>query len=63
MPGLIIEYRVAAGDSVKAGDVLLVLEAMKMENEIAADRDGKVASLSRKNGDEVDKGDVLLVIE
>lgn len=63
MPGLIIEYRVAAGDSVKAGDVLLVLEAMKMENEIAADRDGKVASLSRKDGDEVDKGDVLLVIE
>ncbi|MEE8312188.1 MAG: pyruvate carboxylase subunit B [Candidatus Binatia bacterium] len=63
MPGMIIEYRVKAGDEVKAGDVLLILEAMKMENEISAESDGKIASLAHKNGDEVDKGELLLVVE
>jgi pyruvate carboxylase subunit B len=63
MPGIIVEYRVAAGDAVKPGDVVLVLEAMKMQNEIAAEVAGKVATLPRKAGDEVLKGDVLLVIE
>ena len=63
MPGIIVEYRVSQGDSVKPGDVVLVLEAMKMQNEIAAETAGKVASVSRKAGDEVLKGDVLLVIE
>jgi len=63
MPGIIVEYRVAQGDSVKAGDVVLVLEAMKMQNEIAAEIAGKVSTLPRKAGDEVLKGDVLLVIE
>ncbi|TFH21973.1 MAG: acetyl-CoA carboxylase biotin carboxyl carrier protein subunit, partial [Myxococcales bacterium] len=63
MPGMIIAYRVKAGDEVKAGDVLLILEAMKMENEISADRDGRIASLAHKDGDEVDKGELLLVVE
>ena len=63
MPGIIVEYRVSQGDAVKAGDVVLVLEAMKMQNEIAAETAGKVATVPRKAGDEVLKGDVLLVIE
>jgi pyruvate carboxylase subunit B len=63
MPGIIVEYRVTAGQAVKAGDVVLVLEAMKMQNEIAAEVAGKVATLTHKAGDEVLKGDVLLVIE
>jgi pyruvate carboxylase subunit B len=63
MPGIIVEYRVEQGDTVKPGDVVLVLEAMKMQNEIAAEAGGTVASVPRKAGDEVLKGDVLLVIE
>jgi biotin carboxyl carrier protein len=63
MPGIIVEYRVAQGDSVKAGDVVLVLEAMKMQNEITAEVGGTVATVTHKAGDEVLKGDVLLVIE
>ena len=63
MPGMIIEYKVEAGDKVASGDVVLILEAMKMQNEITAERSGTVASLAYKDGDEVDKGDVLLVIE
>jgi biotin carboxyl carrier protein len=63
MPGIIVEYRVNAGDAVKVGDVVLVLEAMKMQNEIAAEVTGKVTTVTHKAGDEVLKGDVLLVIE
>ncbi len=62
IPGLILEYRVAVGDQVAAGDVLLILEAMKMENEITATAAGSVASLNHGNGDEVERGEVLLVI-
>jgi pyruvate carboxylase subunit B len=63
MPGIIIEYRVKVGDQVKAGDVLLILEAMKMQNEIKATGAGKVTALNFKNGDKVQKGEALLVIE
>jgi pyruvate carboxylase subunit B len=63
MPGIIVEYRVSAGDAVKVGDVVLVLEAMKMQNEIATEVAGKVSTVTHKAGDEVLKGDVLLVIE
>jgi biotin carboxyl carrier protein len=54
---------VKAGDVVKVGDVVLILEAMKMQNEITAERAGKVASISSSNGAQVAKGDVLLVVE
>ena len=46
MPGNILDVKVAAGASVKAGDVLVILEAMKMENEIVAPQDGTVASIN-----------------
>ena len=59
MPGNILDVRVKPGDSVKAGDVLLILEAMKMENEISAPQDGTVASVNVRKGDVVNSGDLL----
>ena len=60
MPGNILDVKVAAGASVKAGDVLIILEAMKMENEIVAPQDGTVASVNVNKGDTVNSGDVLV---
>ena len=60
MPGNILDVKVAAGASVKAGDVLVILEAMKMENEIVAPQDGTVASINVNKGDTVNSGDVLV---
>ena len=60
MPGNILDVKVAAGASVKAGDVLIILEAMKMENEIVAPQDGTVASINVNKGDTVNSGDVLV---
>ena len=56
MPGKILAVKAKEGDSVKAGDVLLVLEAMKMENDIVAPQDGVVASINGKVGDSVESG-------
>ncbi len=63
MPGTIFELKVNEGDAVSAGDVVLVLEAMKMENEITSQVDGTVTSILVKTGDSVNGGDVLVVIE
>ena len=60
MPGNILDVKVKAGASVKAGDVLVILEAMKMENEIVAPQDGTVASITVNKGDTVNSGDVLV---
>ena len=60
MPGLIIDLRVKAGDIVKAGDPLLVLEAMKMENIIKAPGEGTVKQVKIKKGDTVEKGQLLI---
>ena len=60
MPGNILDVKVKAGASVKAGDVLVILEAMKMENEILAPQDGTVASVNVNKGDTVNSGDVLV---
>ena len=60
MPGNILDVKVTAGASVKAGDVLIILEAMKMENEIVAPQDGTVASVNVSKGDTVNSGDVLV---
>lgn len=60
MPGNILDVKVAAGTSVKAGDVLVILEAMKMENEIVAPQDGTVASINVHKGDTVNSGDTLV---
>jgi len=62
MPGTILAINVSNGASVKKGDVLFVLEAMKMENEIMASCDGTVASVNTTKGSSVNTGDVLCVI-
>ena len=63
MPGTIVDVKVQAGATVKKGDTLVVLEAMKMENEIKASRDGKVASVNVTKGASVQTGTALCVIE
>ena len=60
MPGTILDLKVAAGQAVKEGDLLFILEAMKMENEIVAPQDGTVASVNVNKGDTVNSGDVLV---
>lgn len=63
MPGNIWKILVSEGDAVKSGDVLLILEAMKMENEIVAPGDGKVVSITTSEGSAVNTGDRLIIIE
>jgi len=60
MPGLIIDLKVQAGDQVKAGDPLLILEAMKMENILKSPGDGVVKTVKVKKGDTVEKNQVLI---
>ena len=63
MPGTILKVLKKDGDVVKAGDVVLVLEAMKMENEITAPVDGAIASLSLAEGSTVGGGDLLFEVK
>jgi pyruvate/oxaloacetate carboxyltransferase/biotin carboxyl carrier protein len=62
MPGMIMAYKVKVGDQVNAGDVVLVLEAMKMENNIPSPVSGKVLEISKSAGDNVSKDEVMIVI-
>ena len=62
MPGTIIDIKVKVGDAVKEGDVLVIFEAMKMENEIMAAADGTVAAVYVNKGDSVESGQVLLAM-
>lgn len=59
MPGTILAIKVTAGQTVKKGDVICVLEAMKMENDIPAPQDGVIASIDVQKGASVNAGDVL----
>ena len=63
MPGVIISVNVQNGASVRKGQVLFVLEAMKMENEIMAPRDGRVASVNVSKGASVESGTLLCVLQ
>jgi len=62
LPGVILDLLVKKGDTVKVGQRLLVLEAMKMENNIEADKAGVVVSIAKNKGDSVMEGDILIVI-
>ena len=62
MPGKILEVLVEKGQSVASGDLLLVMEAMKMEHRIVANVDGVIAMMNLKEGDQVQQGDVLVEI-
>ena len=63
MPGLILSVHAATGDTVKTGDPLLILEAMKMENVILSPRDGVIKAISVKQGTTVDKKSLLVLFE
>ena len=63
MPGKIVAVKLAAGDPVKKGDVVLVLEAMKMENEICAPKDGTIAGIEVAVGDQVEGGSLLATMD
>lgn len=63
MPGAVLEIVVSEGQDVQAGEVVLILEAMKMENEITAPAAGKIKKIVTSKGAAVNTGDLLLVIE
>ena len=62
MPGTVLEVKVSAGQSVKKGDVICVLEAMKMENDIPAPCDGVVASVNVQKGASIGANDVIVTL-
>ena len=62
MPGMIVSYEKNVGDEVSEGETVLILEAMKMENALAAPCGGTIQAINYKSGDSVAKGDVLCVI-
>lgn len=63
LPGVILDIKVNVGDVVKKGQVVVILEAMKMENSINADRDGKITAINVNKGDSVLEGTDLVIIE
>ncbi|MDY5931015.1 MAG: acetyl-CoA carboxylase biotin carboxyl carrier protein subunit, partial [Candidatus Ornithospirochaeta sp.] len=62
MPGLALRFNVKVGDAVKKNDVIMVMEAMKMENEIYAPCDGTVTKIAVNQGDQVQADDLLMII-
>ncbi|MBD3235736.1 MAG: hypothetical protein GF330_03445 [Candidatus Eisenbacteria bacterium] len=63
MPGMILKVLAGEGDQVAAGDVVIILEAMKMENEICAPKDGVVQEIRVKEGENVQQNQVLAIVE
>ena len=63
LPGVILDIKVNVGDEVKKGQTIIILEAMKMENSINADKDGKVTSICVSKGESVLEGTDLVIIE
>ena len=63
LPGVILDIKVKEGDMVKKGQTIIILEAMKMENSINADKDGKIAAINVSKGESVLEGTDLVIIE
>ncbi|MBR7073050.1 MAG: biotin/lipoyl-binding protein [Eubacterium sp.] len=62
MPGNVLDIKVKVGDTVSSGDSVLILEAMKMENEIVSPSDGTIASVNVNKGDSVEAGQLLITL-
>jgi biotin carboxyl carrier protein len=62
MPGTVLDIKVSEGQTVKAGDIILILEAMKMENELVAPKDGTIAKIYTSKSTSVNTGDPLVTI-
>lgn len=62
LPGVVLNVKVNPGDQVKKGQIVMVLEAMKMENEIEATADGTVSQINKQKGDSVMEGDTLITL-
>ncbi len=63
LPGVILEVKVAVGDTIKRGQTVMIIEAMKMENNIEATADGTIATINRSKGDAVMEGDILITLQ
>jgi pyruvate carboxylase len=63
MPGLIVQINVASGDTVRAGEVLMIIEAMKMQTSVRAERDSTVNAVKVEPGQQVEVKDLLLEID
>jgi len=63
IPGMVVEYKVKEGDTVNAGDTIVVLEAMKMYNNLTAPSDGVIKLITKQAGDNAGKDEVLCIIE
>ncbi|MBS6238429.1 MAG: biotin/lipoyl-binding protein [Bacteroides sp.] len=63
LPGVILDIKVKVGDAVKRGQTIIILEAMKMENNINADKDGTITAINVNKGDSVLEGNDLVIIE
>lgn len=63
MPGLIVDVLVQVGDDVKQGQTVVILESMKMQNELKAPRDGRIQTVNCKAGQSVEKGNLLVIIK
>ena len=63
MPGVISSVHVKPGDSIKKGTTIIKMMAMKMENDINAEKDAKVKDIKAKAGDRVNRGDLLMILE
>ena len=63
LPGVILDIKVKVGDTVSKGQTVIILEAMKMENNINADKDGTVTAINVNKGDSVLEGNDLIIIE
>jgi biotin carboxyl carrier protein len=63
MPGKIVDVLIEVGDTVEVGEGVLILEAMKMENELRAHKKGTVTSVLVKRGDSVERGQLLVALE
>jgi len=63
LPGVVLKILVSPGDRVKAGDPIVIIESMKMENEIVSPADGVVAEITVKEGQRIEAGDVVAIIQ